>query len=338
MNWSHFITKGAAIRIALILGVFAVVFGWQMTTEMLRVVSFVCMIALVYYLALSWCTDRVFHRTPRTRFARFFQSRIAGAVLLGCAALGMLCIAYGFFVEPYGLTVTTYRIETSKIPRGEQVRVVQLADLHVRGNGSRERELPELVRSLEPDLIVYTGDFFGIRGVEANVVQLLKSWSVPQYACRGNLDVMGDFNGVLREAGVKALGNARDTIAIRGARLTLAGFAGYPGDRTPDVLKELPRDTLNIVLCHYPGGFPATWGTAADLMLAGHIHGGQIRLPWYGALMTLDPSGKRWEYGLYEEHCVKLIVSRGIGCEPHVPEVRFLCPPEVVVVDIVGVG
>jgi len=234
--------------------------------------------------------------------------------------------------------VTTYRIETPKIPKGQQVRVVQLADLHVRETGSRERQLPGLIRSLHPDLILYTGDFFGRRGVERDVVQLLRSWDAPQYACMGNLDHLGDFNGVLREAGVKYASGTQTVETIRGARLCITGLTGYPGSHLSAALNKLPPDTFNIVLYHYPGGFPDVWDGGADLMLAGHIHGGQVRMPGYGALITLDPSGKRWEYGWYEEHGMKLIVSRGIGCEPDVPEVRFCCPPEVVVVDIVGVG
>ena len=101
-------------------------------------------------------------------------------------------------------------------------------------------------------------------------------------------------------------------------------------------MAELPANTFNIVLYHHPSGFAQTWGTPTDLMLAGHTHGGQIRLPLYGALVTLDRFGKRWESGRFRENGVTLIVSRGLGCEPGTPEMRFCCRPEVVVVDLVG--
>ena len=68
-----------------------------------------------------------------------------------------------------------------------------------------------------------------------------------------------------------------------------------------------------------------------DFYLAGHTHGGQIRLPWLGALMTAPKYGKQYEAGLYRIASTQLYVSRGIGMEGlGMPRVRFLCPPEIV--------
>ena len=312
-----------------------------MTMPFIRVGLFAGAIALVYLLAIRWCVDRFRGKEPRSRFDLLFRSRGIGAVLLGLAAAGLACMAYGFIVEPYWLAVKTYNIETPKIPKDEQVRIVHLADLHVRGNGPRERRLPELVQSLRPDLILHTGDLFGSAesSIEPVVAGLARSWDVPQYACKGNLDGLDRFERTLRSAGVTVLNNSRAEETIRGARLRIAGFKSGAESQMPRALPQLfGPDTFNIVLYHHPQGFPCTWNTPADLMLAGHTHGGQIRLPWYGALITLDRFGKRYESGFFEERGKRLIVSRGIGCEPYTPEVRFLCRPEVVVIDIIGTG
>ena len=139
---------------------------------------------LVYYLAIRWCVGRLRAEKAVSALDRVFRHPVTGALLLGAAGLGVLCMVYGFFVEPNRLTVTHYGIETAKIARDKRVRIVHLADLHVREKGARERRLPALVRSLDPDLILHTGDFFARgREIEPTVVELLSSWHVPQYSC-----------------------------------------------------------------------------------------------------------------------------------------------------------
>jgi predicted MPP superfamily phosphohydrolase len=76
-----------------------------------------------------------------------------------------------------------------------------------------------------------------------------------------------------------------------------------------------------------------------DLYLAGHTHGGQLRLPVYGAMFTATTVGKRYEMGRYDVDGLTLYVSRGIGMEGKgAPRARFLCPPEIVCIDVIGQG
>lgn len=306
--------------------------------QLVRVLLFAAGIVLTYWLAARWMLERWRGDAPRSRLDRCFRSNRTGGVLLGLAGAGLVCIAYGIFIEPRHVTVTTYSIRTPKLRPGERLRLVHLADLHVRGDGPRETALPEIVRSLRPDIIFHTGDFFGTRSdVSDNVIRLLRSWDAPQYACEGNLDRLGRFAHCMRQAGVILLNGARrERHDVRGIRLTVSGFPSGAEEFIRGNLGTLPPESFNIVLYHHPQGFTETWGTAADLMLAGHTHGGQIRLPFYGALITLDHFGKRWESGHFEELGVHLVVSRGIGCEPDIPEMRFCCPPEVVVMDVIG--
>ncbi len=307
--------------------------------DQVRVSVFCCVVIAIYWLALRWWIDRWLARAPRGAFDRRFRAWPVGAVFTSLALCGVGCMLYGLLVEPYRLTVTEYRIETPKIPRGEKVRLVHVADLHVRSYGPREKALPELVRSLHPDVILHSGDFFGKRdGVAPIVKDLLTSWNVPQIACEGNLDDLGPLDEIAKAAGLCVLNGTTERVDVRGIPLNVIGFVSGAEEMMPMILRGLPEDTFNIVLYHHPQGFPKTWGSHADLMLAGHTHGGQICLPWYGAVITMDWYGKRWESGRFDEHGVTLIVSRGIGCEPYVPEVRFWCPPEVIAIDLVGTG
>ena len=308
--------------------------------EFIRVGVFGGAIAVAYILAIRWIAEHKRGTPATTRFAKFFRLRVVGAVLLGTAVLGVFCIAYGFFIEPKRLTVTRYRIETPKIPAGETVRIVHLSDMHIRERGRRERLLPELVRSLKPDVILHTGDFFARTPVASDVTaEVLASWDdIPQFACMGNLDPLGDYEGVLAKAHV-AEPDLMHGIPLTVRRAKLRIFGAPSGSLfVQRKMGHLTGDAYNILLYHHPSGFPTAWDCPIDLMLAGHIHGGQVRLPFYGALITLDRYGKRYEYGRFDEHGATLIVSRGIGCEPNVPEVRFLCLPEVVFIELVGTG
>jgi uncharacterized protein len=72
--------------------------------------------------------------------------------------------------------------------------------------------------------------------------------------------------------------------------------------------------------------------------LAGHTHGGQVRMPFYGALLTMSRFDKKYEMGLHTVSGTSLFVSRGIGFEPRMPRIRFFCRPEIAVIDVVGTG
>jgi hypothetical protein len=74
-----------------------------------------------------------------------------------------------------------------------------------------------------------------------------------------------------------------------------------------------------------------------DLYLCGHTHGGQVRMPWYGAVLTSSSLGKRYEMGEYVEQNTRLYISRGIGLEGlSAPRLRLLCPPEIVLWELSG--
>lgn len=109
-------------------------------------------------------------------------------------------------------------------------------------------------------------------------------------------------------------------------------------------LRDLLRDTAEggITLClhHTPDGVDGIReldpGQRVDLFLCGHTHGGQVCLPFWGAVITLSKYHKKFESGLREYRGVPVYVNRGVGLEGGAPRVRFLCRPEVAVIDLVS--
>ena len=99
----------------------------------------------------------------------------------------------------------------------------------------------------------------------------------------------------------------------------------------------VPPEKYTLLLYHSPDLMPEASRAGIDLYLCGHTHGGQIRLPLWGAVVTSSKYGKRYEMGCYQAGSTTLYVSRGIGLEGKgAPRMRFLCPPEIELFELRG--
>jgi predicted MPP superfamily phosphohydrolase len=229
-------------------------------------------------------------------------------------------------------------------------RIVQLSDIHLDEYTEPfflER-LVHQVNALAPDLVLLTGDFIThgsltfIAGGHAvrRCAEILTTLTAPlRYAILGNHDVA--FNGplvieALTSHGTPVLVNQYLPIERNGARLWLCGVDD-PGTSHPDLDLTLPTnpDGPVILMAHEPDfadhviAHPR--GPLVDLMLAGHSHGGQIRLPFLGPLI-LPPMGEKYPEGHYRFNRMQLYVNRGIGTVG-LP-FRLNCPPEITVVTL----
>jgi len=109
------------------------------------------------------------------------------------------------------------------------------------------------------------------------------------------------------------------------------------GARLRSLLADAPPGAYTVLLYHTPDLMPQAAALGVDLYLAGHTHGGQWRLPGFGAILTSSRYWKRYEAGLYREGQTRLYVSRGLGLEGFgTPRARFFCPPEVVALTLGG--
>lgn len=237
-------------------------------------------------------------------------------------------------IEPQWIQVTHTRIYTNKIPAGSSLRIVQLSDLHLEGGiGTRESRMLALTARQQPDIIVLTGDYSSIKTPQtmSALTQIARRLShiAPVYVVEGNWDAFSDISA-LREGGARLLG---EWIRIKGKRGAIISIGG--ADWASRYVPNLRNKDFRVLLCHMPCIFESAANKGIDLTLVGHTHGGQIRLPIFGALMPDTGLVGRYQAGLYRKHDSLLYVNRGIGMEGGAaPRVRFWCRPEIAVIDI----
>jgi predicted MPP superfamily phosphohydrolase len=256
----------------------------------------------------------------------------AGALHLA-AGLGGLCVLYGLFVEPWRLSLRRIPIESSKLTG--PLRAVHLSDLHIDRWSSFEENLLERVRGEKPDLILLTGDYTSSRYDAGDLERTLAGLAAlaPVYACLGNSEGKRPVHETVVVDGLRWVREGVETVEIRGRRLSLG--AALPGDEAAVLSAKPDPDLFAICLYHYPDLVPALEKVPYDLMLSGHTHGGQIRLPWIGALFANSKAGRRYARGVFRSGSKTAFVSQGIGCESYgLPRMRFLCPPEIAVFEL----
>lgn len=279
-------------------------------------------------------------KTPVTR-RRF----LAG----GACAIGGLAL-YSGEVERHWIEVSPFDAFLPGLPQVfDGFRIVQISDIHL--DEFTEpffvREVVNRVNRLNPDAVFITGDFvtselapkkFAV-GAAWQCAGLLDRLICRQrYAVLGNHDLMvgpRQIAEALRDHGITLLRNAHLPLERSGGRIWLAGLddpvqgAPLPEVAIPESIRNIPHEPI-ILMCHAPDyadkllTHPA--GPAVSLMLSGHTHGGQIRLPWIGA-MVLPQMGQKYIEGWFRLGQMQLYVNRGIGTVG-VP-FRFDCPPEI---------
>lgn len=309
------------------------------TAELLRTVLFVGAVGAVYLCAL-W----MFSRSRKSKAqnlplsGRFVRTR---RLVYFLAILGILCFAYGRWIEPRWLQVTRVSLTSNSLPTGANLKIIHLSDLHSERAALLETRISALVAAERPDLIVFTGDLANSADGVKTAERLFRSLSAiaPTYAIRGNWDYAAYSDSrVYQRSGVTLLRDRADRLTVRGNDVQVVG-AEFADERfAARILERSEPDHFTIFLAHTPDEIlPVATTHRANLFLAGHIHGGQIALPFYGALVTLSKLDKRFESGLYRVEDTYLYVSRGIGTEGGAaPKVRFAARPEIAVISIEG--
>lgn len=256
--------------------------------------------------------------------------------LLGLALV--LSIVDAFCIEPQWIQLTRHTIATPKLPPGSRLRIVQIADLHLERLGAREIQVMDLTAQAKPDIIVLTGDQSVVKDARAQReltrVAMRLAEIAPTYAIDGNWDMPADMIALLK-GGAVLLGNWT-TAKCRGGGEVALGRVSWLEDEVPEPPREVDP-LFKVALCHMPHLFDSAAERKIDLMLVGHTHGGQVRLPVFGALLPDRGLVGKYQAGLYRKGQSRLYVSRGVGMEGgSAPRVRFCCRPEVAVFDIVG--
>lgn len=323
--------------------------------------SWAAMLALWAFYLLDWALLAALPRRHKSfgpakpvviilAIARAFFAVLPLPVWLAAAAqiTGTLLVVYAFWVEPHRLTVTHQKLVSAKLPKGTRLRLLHLGDLHMERITGRERSLNERIRELRPDVILFSGDFLNLsylRDPKAweDARAIMQEWRAPLgvYAVTGSpaVDLEDVMPGLLRGLPLHWLDNQRVSIPAGDGQIDILGITctHKPFLDAPR-LQELAgthRPNFNILLYHSPDLAPEAAAAGMDLQLSGHTHGGQVRLPWYGAIFAGSIYGKRFEMGRYLVDTMTLYVTRGIGLEGQgAPRVRFLCPPEIILWDL----
>lgn len=231
-------------------------------------------------------------------------------------------------------------MSSKKILTGKPIRIVQISDLHCDPKPRLETILPDLIAKEKPDLILFTGDAINTPKGLPTFRKLLGSLSkiAPTYAVKGNWDsrFFQDLER-FKNTGAVELDGQPVKLSIGNNNIWLAGLPADSPNTIANVVKDIPKDEYKIFLFHYPHCMDEMKASNIDLYLAGHTHGGQVALPFYGALITLSKTGKQYESGLYTSGETFLYVNRGIGMEGgRTPRVRFCARPEITVIDLIA--
>lgn len=254
-------------------------------------------------------------------------------VLIG----GILCLLYAYFIEPYRLEVNTVDIFTDKL-HGNRLTIVQIADLHCDLKARNEDKLAEIINPLKPDIIVFTGDAINsLEGLPVFKLALRRlDAGIGKYGVTGNIDEWF-WPGVdlFEGTGFRRLNRESIQLSKDGETFFISGLNYGEAERAGEALRAVPPDAFNILLYHSPDLIEDLKGMDVDLYLAGHTHGGQVALPFYGAIIALSKYGKKYEAGKYVVAGTTLYVNRGVGMEGGiVPRIRFFARPEIAVFNI----
>lgn len=273
-------------------------------------------------------------------------SRIAVFVGIALSSVGI----DAFLIEPHWLQVTHHEITSSKVDR--RLRIAVVADLQTDSIGDYERHALQSVLDEQPDLILFAGDYLQVYDAPSwdeqrdrlNNLLTELDFTAPlgAYAVGGNVD-HALWPTIFTGTQVVTIPETR-AIDLPNGKLRLTGLSVPDSFRTEIIVPAISiaptvgtvpaTAAFHICLGHAPNF--ALGDIHADLLVAGHTHGGQVQLPIIGPLITLSRVSRAWASGLTDlgdgRH---LLVSRGIGMERgDAPRLRFLCRPEIVIIDV----
>jgi hypothetical protein len=233
--------------------------------------------------------------------------------------------------------VLHYYALSSQLLVAPRLRLVLLTDMHV------TRALPrayyervfELVLAQDADLVLLAGDYASApENIELSAQLFARRWParLGAFAVLGNHDFWTDparTRETLRAAGVTLVDSRCQPLPSSIGRVAICGTEAPWGAGLPSLLD---RSELNLVLSHTPDNVYRLAEQGASLVLSGHTHGGQIRLPGVGSIVVPSRFGRLFDEGHFRVDGTELFVSAGVGADA--PALRIYCPPEILVIDI----
>lgn len=282
------------------------------------------------------------------------------------AALSVIAVLYwSCWIEPRNYRVKRYEVAIDGLEA--PTKAVVIGDIQpniYHWPGDRlDREFAQIQREESPDFVFWLGDYYnghtGASGIFFHRFPKIKSWveqrltpmdsisaamgrlkgRLGSYAVLGNHDWAWSADETSAALGSVDIRTLVDEVADAidpetGQTFQVVGYDDLSSNRMPDfdrVHSVLRADAVQLGLSHSPDVFPLAFG-GPPLILSGHTHGGQIRLPFIGALL-LPLRYKKYDQGWFSERHRRLFVTTGLGTS--LPPVRFFCKPEVAILEMV---
>ena len=276
---------------------------------------------------------------------KFIFLAVAAAVLVAL----VIWIAWG----NTALELNTYTVSSAKLPQSfDGYRIAHVSDLHNAEMGKDNEKLLTILRGADPDMIAITGDLIDSRSTNVEIALNFIREAVkiaPCYYVTGNhearVNEYGELKAGMEAAGVTVLEDAKFKISIDGETIMLIGIndPSYQtdylfGDAQTVVdtkLTELHSDSdgYTILLSHRPELFDSYADHGIDLVLGGHAHGGQFRLPFIGGLVAPNQGlFPEYDAGIYTDGNTNMLVSRGVGNS--ILPFRINNRPEVILIEL----
>ena len=287
---------------------------------------------------------------------RLIQFYIKEKAMLIIVLLVIFALCYVVFYN--GLTLRKYKIDTNKLGDGNSLRAVLITDLHSKSYGKNFNKLLSKVKEQKPDIILLAGDIIDKRKALDKMEPFFKSVSeiAPAYYVTGNHECtykkydIEELKSMIRNQGVTVLEHDYTETVINNIPVIIAGIddpylAAVQSSLSKPVTAKPMHEAFNelkdkkpfkILLAHRPENIEKYKSYSFDMVVSGHAHGGQVRIPFLVNGLYAPHQGffPKYAGGLYKHEGLTHIVSRGLSSKFLIP--RVFNPPEVVVIDVGG--
>jgi len=299
-------------------------------------------VSLATFHAMRAVSCALFLHAPLVLALLAWHFRARRAPALASLTLAVVLAAVGadaFLYEPHALVISSYELKA-----GTNVRIAVMSDFQANHIGEYERGVLKELGSLDADLVLLAGDYIQVSGPSrAQVVADFRdAWQAAgihprlgTYAVRGDVEPNGWGAELFGGLGVTTSDHTR-TVVAGDVTLTMLGLYDSANPHL-SVPTAVTTSAASIVLGHRPDF--ALGSEPRGLLVAGHTHGGQVQLPFFGPPFILSSVPRRWGAGglFTVDHERSLLVTRGAGVEhaDNAPELRFGCRPELVALTLV---
>jgi len=284
---------------------------------------------------------------------KLYKSKKKRIIVLAVVAAVLLALIIWTVWGNTALELNTYTISSDILPEAfDGYRIAHISDLHNAEMGKDNEKLLDMLRETEPDIIAITGDIIDSRNTNIDIaLQFTKAAMeiAPCYYVTGNhearISKYDELKAGMEAAGVVVLEDEKTKISLEGGEITLIGVndPSYQtdylfGDAEAVMQSKLQEisdaeNEFTILLSHRPELFEVYADNKMDLVLSGHAHGGQFRLPFVGGLVAPNQGlFPKYDAGLYTEENTNMIVSRGLGNS--ILPFRFNNRPEVILIEL----